>query len=65
MDKMNICDKNVLARGEKMVIAIDGFAPVGTDQVKVQTVEVIIIANMYITMTIFRPWVPLGPWERG
>ena len=31
-----------------MVIAIDGFAPVGMDRVKVQTVEVIIIARMYI-----------------
>ena len=51
---MKICAKNVLARGEKMVIAIDGFAPVGTDQVKVQTVEVIIIANMYITNSEFR-----------
>ena len=45
---MKICAKNVLVRGEKMVMTIDGVAPYGTDRGVVQTVKVIIIASMYI-----------------
>ena len=44
---MKTCAKNVLVRGEKMVMTIDGVAPYGTDRGEVQTVKVITIASMY------------------
>ena len=46
---MKICAKNVLVRGEKMVMTIDGVAPYGTDRGVVQTVKVIIIVSLSIT----------------
>ena len=45
---MKIYAKNVLVRGETMVLTIDGVAPYGTDRGEVQTAKVITIASMSI-----------------